>query len=145
MQPQSFTNHIRFYPPHHFIFYPVLLALEAYAIHRIFSDAALREIWIFIAILLLLTGWLSYMLRQHYALTLQDRLVRLEMRHKYFVLTGKDFEPMEAKLSFGQIAALRFASDQELEALIAKTIDEHLSSRAIKALVRHWKADRMRV
>ncbi|AHF14374.1 DUF6526 family protein [Niabella soli] len=145
MQPQSFKNHIRFYAPHHFIFYPVLMVLVSFAVYRVFTDVALREIWIFIAILLLLTGWLSYMLRQHYALTLQDRLVRLEMRHKYFVLTGKDFEPLEAKISFGQIAALRFAPDEELEALVAKAIQEHLSPRTIKTLIQRWKADAMRV
>ena len=85
------------------------------------------------------------MLRQHYALTLQNRLVRLEMRHKYSMLTGKDFEPLEAKLSFGQIAALRFASDEELVPLVARTIKENLSPKTIKESIVNWKPDLMRV
>lgn len=145
MQPQSFKHHVRLYPPHHFIFYPVLLVLGIFSVYRIFTDAALREVWVFISLLLLLIGWLSFMTRQHYALTLQDRLVRLELRHRYFVLTGKDFEPLEAKLSFRQLAALRFASDEEFEPLLTKASEENLPPRAIKALIQHWKADTMRV
>ena len=145
MEAQQFKNHIRYYPPHHFIFYPVFLILEGFAVYRIFTSEALREVWIFIAFLLLLVAWLSYMTRQHYALLLQDRLVRLEMRHKYSMLTGKDFEPLEAQLSFGQIAALRFASDEELVPLIHKTIKEILPPKTIKQMIQHWKADLMRV
>lgn len=145
MAVQNFSNHVRYYTPHHFIFYPVILLLEAGAVYQIFNDPALKMVWIFIALLILLTGWLSYMLRQHYALTLQNRIVVLEMRHRYFVLTGENFEPLERQLSFSQIAALRFAPDEELRSLTGKTLQEGLSSREIKQQIRNWKADRMRV
>ncbi|ANH81269.1 hypothetical protein A8C56_09975 [Niabella ginsenosidivorans] len=145
MKVQHYKNHIRYYPPHHFVFYPVVLLLEGFAIYRAITNESLRELWVFIALIVLLVAWLSYMTRQHYALQLQDRLVRLEMRHKYAMLTGKDFEPQEQKLSFGQIAALRFASDDELVPLINKAIKENLPPKAIKQMIRHWKADYMRV
>lgn len=145
MSAQQFSNHVRYYTPHHFIFYPVVLVLEAGAVYQIFNDPALRMVWVFIALLILLTGWLSFMLRQHYALTLQNRIVLLEMRYRYLVLTGKSFEPLEAQLSFSQIAALRFAPDEELQALVEKTLKEALSSNVIKQQIRNWKADYMRV
>ncbi|MBZ4191675.1 DUF6526 family protein [Niabella beijingensis] len=145
MADQHFKNHVRYYPPHHFIFYPVLLILEAGAVYNIFNDPALKTVWVFIALLILLTGWLSYMLRQHYALTLQNRIVVLEMRHRYFVLTGQSFDALERQLSFSQIAALRFAPDEELQALIKRTLEEKLASRAIKQQIKNWKADTMRV
>ncbi|WP_300601052.1 DUF6526 family protein [Niabella sp.] len=145
MAAQQFSNHVRYYPPHHFVFYPVILVLEAGAVYQAFNDPALRLVWIFIALLLLITGWLSFMLRQHYALTLQNRIVLLEMRYRYFVLTGKNFEPLEQQLSFSQIAALRFAPDEELPSLIEKTLKEALSSRNIKQQIRSWKADDIRV
>ena len=37
------------------------------------------------------------MLRQHYALTLQNRIIRLELRYRYFTLTGKRFEEIDRK------------------------------------------------
>ncbi|SDD34382.1 DUF6526 family protein [Niabella drilacis] len=145
MASQRFSNHVRYYPPHHFVFYPFLLLLEAGAVYNIFCDPALRTVWIFIALLILLIGWLSYMLRQHYALMLQNRMVMLEMRHRYFVLTGKPFDPLEQLLSFSQVAALRFAPDEELLPLIEKTLQEALPPRSIKQQIRSWKADTMRV
>ncbi|MCD2421443.1 DUF6526 family protein [Niabella pedocola] len=145
MSKQQFSNHVRYYTPHHFVFYPIILILEAGAVYQAFADPALRMVWIFIALLILLTGWLSFMLRQHYALTLQNRIVILEMRHRYLVLTGKTFEPLEQQLSFSQIAALRFAADEELPALIEKTLKERLSPQAIKQQIRNWKADNRRV
>lgn len=99
----------------------------------------------FIAAIIFVVIWLSFMMRQHYALGLQNRLVRLEMRLRYFELSGKRFEPVEARLSFGQIAALRFASDEELPALLEKAMRENLSPRSIKKSIVTWRPDHMRV
>src|SRR6476620_4545108 len=117
MQEQSYKNHIRFYPAHHFIFYPLLILLFAICLFFAFQYKEQRLIWTFFAIAMLLLGWLSFMMRQHYALNNQNRIVRLEMRFRYFALTGQRLEPVEHRLSFGQIAALRFASDDELHVL----------------------------
>ncbi|MGJ7031467.1 DUF6526 family protein [Niabella hirudinis] len=145
MASQRYSNHVRYYTPHHFIFYPAILLLETGAVYNIFHNPALKLVWIFIALLILLIGWLSYMLRQHYALTLQNRVVVQEMRYRYFVLTGKNFEPLEQQLSFSQIAALRFAPDEELLSLIEKTQQEGLRPRFIKQQIRNWRADTARV
>lgn len=90
-------------------------------------------------------GWLSFMTRQHYALGNQDRIVRLEMRLRYFQLTGEPFNSKEAKLSLAQIAALRFASDAELIALIERSIRENLSAKDIKESIQAWLPDHMRL
>lgn len=141
---QNYRNHIRFYVPHHFIFYPVLSFLLAFAAYQ-----ALRgdnsPIWIFFTILLAMIGWLSYMLRQHYALTAQNRVIVLEMRFRYYVLTNQRFELIEDKLSFGQIAALRFASDDELPALVQKALTTGLSPDEIKRSIVNWLPDYRRV
>lgn len=145
MSVQNYKNHVRYYPPHHFVFYPLLLILFSIALYKHFTSDSDKILWLFIAIGLLFIGWLSFMMRQHYALTIQNRLVRQEMRHKYLVLTGKDFEPLEQQLSFGQIAALRFASDEEVISLIEKTLAENLQPDVIKRSIVNWKADGMRV
>lgn len=90
-------------------------------------------------------GWLSFMMRQHYALTNQNRTVRLEMRLRYYQLTETRFDTFEKQLSFAQIAALRFAGDHELPVLVNKTIAENLRPDAIKKLVTDWQEDHMRV
>ena len=85
------------------------------------------------------------MVRQHYALGNQNRIVRLEIRLRYYILTGKRFEQIEEQLSFKQIAALRFAADDELGPLIERAISQKLSPEQIKKSIVNWQADNMRV
>ncbi|MDR6969319.1 hypothetical protein J2X31_003349 [Flavobacterium arsenatis] len=141
---QSYTNHIQFYPAHHFVFYPLATLLLISSISFIF----LREdklLWSFISVLIALIIWVSFMLRQHYALILQNRIIRLEMRYRYFVLTNERFELIEHKLRDSQIFALRFASDDELPGLVKKALEENLSSRRIKRSILMWIPDNHRV
>ncbi|MFA6059364.1 MAG: DUF6526 family protein [Taibaiella sp.] len=145
MQEQSYKNHIRYYPPHHFIFYPLLILLFAVCIFFAWQYEEQRLIWVSFAVTMLLLAWLSFMMRQHYALNNQNRIVRLEMRFRYFALTGQRLEPVEHRLSFGQIAALRFASDDELPILVGRTLAENLSPKAIKKAIVQWEPDHMRV
>ena len=98
-----------------------------------------------ISILFILLGWLSFMMWQHYSLTNQNRLVRLEMRLRYYQLTQKRLEDIEPGLSFSQLAALCFASDDELPGLIQQTLDNKLSPDAIKRSIKNWLPDTMRV
>lgn len=88
---------------------------------------------------------LSFMIRQHYALTLQNRIVLMEIRYRYFVVTGQRLEPLEEKLTEGQLFALRFAPDKELAELTQKAMNENLSPNKIKKSVKNWKADDRRV
>lgn len=85
------------------------------------------------------------MLRQHYALGLQDRILRLEFRQRYFEIYGQRSENIEERLTFSQIAALRFAGDDEFKKLLEKTLKENLSANAIKKSITEWKADQNRV
>jgi hypothetical protein len=145
MKKQTFDNHIRWYPSHHFVLYPVLLLCTAGSIICLLRYPQDAAIWISITAVFLLIGWLSFMVRQHYALYNQNRIVRLEMRLRYYQLTQKRFEEVEDKLTFGQVAALRFASDEELPVLIQKAISENLSPGSIKRSVQNWQSDTMRV
>ena len=145
MENQNYKNHVRFYVPHHFVFYPVLMVLLGASCYFITKPTEQSVIWIFIALLFFMMGWLSFMLRQHYALNNQNRIVRLEMRFRYYVLTNQRLEKLEDRLSFGQISALRFASDEELPALVERTLKENLSPDEIKKSVINWIPDHMRV
>lgn len=145
MENQNYKNHIRFYPAHHFVFYPVTLILLVISIYFAFKFEEQRMIWIFMSILIALIIWVAFMLRQHYALILQNRIIRLELRYRYFTLTGERLELIEDKLNDSQFFALRFAPDEELENLIKKAISENLSGTAIKKSIKNWKGDYHRV
>jgi len=144
METQSYKNHIRFYPPHHFVYYPIVMG---FFIVSIYFAATTSDtlIWSFIAAIFGVLFCLAFMMRQHYALTLQNRIVRLEMRYRYFTLTNKRYEIIESQISDEQLFALRFAPDEELIALIEKTLTQHLSGIEIKKAIVNWKGDYFRV
>ncbi|WP_269235371.1 DUF6526 family protein [Flavobacterium flavigenum] len=144
MKVQSYQNHIRFYTPHHFIYYPVLIVFLAFSIYFAFTTPQ-HLIWGFIAVVFIFLFCLAFMLRQHYALILQNRIVKLELRYRYFVLTGTRFETIEHKFTDDQIFAFRFAPDAEFLPLMERAITENLSGDDIKKAIKHWKGDYNRV
>ena len=144
MKIQTYYNHIRFYTPHHFVYYPILTIFLAASIYFAFTTND-TLIWSFISVVFVFLFCLAFMLRQHYALILQNRIVRLELRYRYFTLSGKRFEEIEYKLTDDQIFGLRFAPDDELLPLIEDALKNNLSGDAIKKAIVHWKADYNRV
>ncbi|MDR6763331.1 hypothetical protein J2Y38_003550 [Flavobacterium sp. 2755] len=144
MKIQTYYNHIRFYTPHHFVYYPVLTVFLVFSIYfaTTTNDAL---IWSFISVVFVFLFFLAYMLRQHYALILQNRIVRLELRYRYFTLTNKRLEEFEHKLTDDQIFALRFAPDDEFLPLLEDALKNNLSGDAIKKAIVHWRADYNRV
>jgi len=145
MAEQNYKNHIRFYTPHHFVFYPVMMVLFNFAIFKVVTNEENRLIWIFLSVLVAVITCLAFMLRQHYALTLQNRIVLLELRYRFFATTGERLEMYEGMLSEGQLFALRFAQDDQLLYLIKRVINEELSADAIKRSIENWKPDHHRV
>ncbi|MEO5889833.1 MAG: DUF6526 family protein [Ferruginibacter sp.] len=145
MKQQQYSNHAKYYYPHHFIFYPVVTTLTiASAIHALKHPDRQME-WLAITAIFILLAWLSFMVRQHYSLTNQNRMVRLEMRLRYYQLTQQRLEDVESRLSFAQLAALRFAPDAELPGLVQQTLEHNLSPDQIKKTIKNWLPDNMRV
>ncbi len=144
MKTQSYKNHIRFYPPHHFVYYPIIITFLAFSIYFIFTTNE-PLIWTFISVVFVVLFGLAFMLRQHYALTLQNRIVRLELRYRYLATTGERFEKFENQLNDSQLFALRFAADEELQNLVERTLHENLTGKDIKKGIVNWKADHERV
>ena len=108
-------------------------------------DGDNKPVFIIMGVICFTIAWLSFMLRQHYALGNQNRIVRLEMRLRYYQLTHTRLEEYEDRLSFDRLAALRFASDEELPALLKRAITEDLSADEIKKAIVNWQPDEMRV
>lgn len=145
MQNQNYRNHKKYYAPHHFIFLPMLLILMIMGVCKIFTDEANQLTWILFSVVIFLISYLAIMLRQHYALGNQDRIIRLEFKQRYFEIFNERSDDVAGKLSFSQIAALRFAYDDEFKILIKRALNENISGDEIKKAIVQWRPDNDRV
>jgi uncharacterized membrane protein YdbT with pleckstrin-like domain len=143
MAEQTFTNHTKVFPLFHFFVLPVLVINLGIQIYRMktfwFSYTTILGVLIALALIL---GFLS---ARRFALSVQDRVIRLEERLRYQLLLPADLQPRIEEFAVSQLVSLRFASDTELPALARKVLDEKMLERkAIKRLVKNWKPDYLR-
>lgn len=76
----------------------------------------------------------------------QDRLIRLEERLRLANILPADLKARIGELSLDQLIGLRFAGDAEVTDLTREVLAGNLRDRkAIKAKVRNWRADWLRV
>jgi uncharacterized protein DUF6526 len=79
------------------------------------------------------------------ALTVQDRVIRLEMRLRLMDVLPADLKPRIRELTRQQLVALRFACDAELPDLVREVLAGQLkSSKEIKLRVKDWQGDFLR-
>ncbi len=62
-----------------------------------------------------------------FALTVQDRVIRLEMQLRLQSVLPPDLRARIPEFNVAQFVSMRFASDAELPELARKVLDEHLS------------------
>jgi hypothetical protein len=142
MESQSFSNHVRVHPVYHYFTVPVSLGLVLAALVNLILYFSLGSAILFISMVVL---HLAIFLGRDYAKKNQDRIIRAELRLRYFQLTGQRLEEMENHLAIGQLLALRFASDAELVEFIQNPETQKKSPEAIKHQIIQWNADWMRV
>jgi hypothetical protein len=139
---QNFENHTRFVPAFHFFIFPVL------AINLIWSLVRLRNGIGFASVLsVLLAAALAglALAARLFALTVQDRIIRLEMRLRLERLLPADLAPRIGDFSVAQLVSLRFAGDAELPLLARQVLDEKLNDRkTIKRRIKSWQGDFLR-
>ena len=82
-------------------------------------------------------GWIS----RAYTVRLQDRIILLEMKVRAAELLPAGQDAQLAKLTKSQIVALRFASDEELGALLDRAVRENMAPTDIKAAIKTWQPD----
>lgn len=145
MNEQNYKNHRKFYPPHHFIYLPILIILEIFGIYKIWDNPENQLTWILFSIVIFLLFYLAFMTRQHYALGLQNRMVMLEFKQRYFEIFGQRSDEVTDQLKFSQIAALRFAYDDEFKELLGRALKENISGDEIKRSIKNWRADHQRI
>jgi len=140
---QNYENHTRWHPPFHFFLMPLFLLNFIFAAVQLYRFRDLDHVWLLVLAvgLFVLTA-----LARTNALRVQDRLIRLEERLRYGRVLPQPLAQSAGALPLGQIVALRFASDEELPALVQQVLDGKLTKGGeIKRAVRHWRADTLRV
>ena len=114
-----------------------VVVLVAFARNAYRAPSALAGWFVVLGAVLVMT----VSLLRTFALTLQNRIIRLEMQVRLARL-GRERDL--ARLALPQLIALRFASDAELPALVDRTITEQLPPDQIKRAVTDWQADFLR-
>ncbi len=143
MKEQTFANHTRLVPAFHMIALPILVLNLADQIYRMVRLGISFDsvVSLLLAIALILVALYARM----FALTVQDRVIRLEMRLRLEGVLPPDLKPLIPKFSVDQLVALRFASDAELPSLCRRVLEEKLTKRSsIKELIKTWKPDYLR-
>jgi hypothetical protein len=142
MKEQNFNNHAQMVPGFHYLTFGGIIALLGGSINYLLKSSPENK---YIAALLVLTSIIFVLVAWYtrtFALKAQDRAIRAEENLRHYVLTGK---LLPARLTVGQIVALRFAPDPEFPALAEKAASNNLSGKEIKQSIQNWKADFYRV
>jgi hypothetical protein len=139
---QNFENHAKFVPSFHFFILPVFLFNVVWSIYRLVHSLSLESA---ISLVLALAFLLLAFHARVFALTVQDRLIRLEMRLRMQQLLPQELRPRIPDFTIDQLVALRFASDTELPGLCRKVLDGKIANRkAIKKMIQDWQSDLLR-
>ena len=139
---QTYKNHASLRPAYHYFVLPVLLTNALLAIRSLVQAPSLDTTWAFVVAFALLT--LAFVARVM-ALTVQDRVIRLEMRLRLRETLPPDLKARIYELTPRQLVAMRFASDQEMPELMREVLAGNLASpKAIKTRVKNWQADYLR-
>src|ERR1700692_3362081 len=130
-KPQNLRNHARFVPPFHMFVLPVFLLNVGWTIYHVIKAGISFESVLGVLMAFALITFALF--ARLFALTVQDRVIRLEMRLRLAEVLRGHLRPRIPEFTVGQFVSLRFASDTELPALSRKVLDEKLNDRkAIK-------------
>ena len=141
-QKQSFENHVRLVPPFHFGVLPILLVNLVWSLYQLVKAFS----WPTVLGTLMALAFIGMALfARAFALTVQDRVIRLEMRLRLEKLLSADLKARIPDLTPDQFISLRFAGDEELPALVRELLDKNITDRKeIKRRVKNWQADQLR-
>ena len=139
---QNLENHARYVPLYHFVLTLLLLvnlAFWVFVMLKGFTGLRLAGLCVALALFLL------FFFARKFALTVQDRVIRLEMRLRMERLLPADLVSRFGEFEPRQLVALRFAGDGELPDLARRVLAGELKSNAeIKRQIKDWQADWLR-
>lgn len=139
---QSFQNHAKYVPPFHYFVIPLLLLNLGWAARNAMQDPGAGTI---IALTTALALFVLAFLTRIFALRVQDRVIRLEMRLRLREALPASLHSRIMEFTPGQLIALRFASDNELAALAETVLRDRITDKkTIKSMIKVWNPDHLR-
>jgi hypothetical protein len=143
MSAQNFANHAKTVPAFHFFVLPVLFLNIGWSIYR--WKTLFWSIDGGIGVLTSVAILIGFLCARMFALSVQDRVIRLEERLRCERLLPQDLRARIVEFEPGQLISLRFASDAEFPTLARKVLNEKMTDRkAIKQQIKDWRADFLR-
>lgn len=140
---QSFKSHTRWNPAFHFVASPILAINLFLHARDLVHEPTGASLW---GTILAFGLWLGIALGRSQAITVQDRLIRLEETLRLQRLLPPEEHAGIASLDRRQFIALRFASDAELPALYRRVRNGEFGKASdIKAAIANWRPDTLRV
>jgi DNA helicase HerA-like ATPase len=141
-KPQTYSNHARRQLVFHFFLVPVLILNLLYSVILLIRHPNPNAVWVVIMAIALLV--MAFLVRIN-PIKVQDRLIRLEERLRLSNLLSEPLRSRIPELTERQLVALRFASDEEIPALVEETLAHHLKGKEIKQRIKNWRPDHWRV
>jgi hypothetical protein len=139
---QTFENHARIIPAYHFLTFGILVFNALWCIYVAISVPSMDSL---VRLLVAIALLFLFFFARVFALTVQDRVIRLEMALRLRDVLPPDLRTRVGELTVKQLVALRFASDAEMPALVATVLADGIhDQKTIKKMVRSWQADHLR-
>lgn len=140
--PQSYATHRNFPGIYFRVAVPLVLVALALGVTVLWRERSLAGLAL-VAGALAAFGALAA--ARVMANTVQDRVIRLEMRLRLRELLPAELHPRINELTRGQLVGLRFAGDRELPELVTRCLSGELKgAEAVKREVRDWQPDFLR-
>jgi hypothetical protein len=139
---ETYSNHRRFVPLYHYVAGPILIANFVHAAWALRHGLSFESIlWAATSFAFLLIAFYA----RAFALRVQDRVIRLEMRLRLRDLLPQDQRQAIDALTLRQMVGLRYASDAELPALFAEVVRTgEQNPDTIKKKIKNWTPDNAR-
>ena len=139
---QNFANHSRLVPPYHMFVIPIFMVNFVWRLVQLKDGITFASI---MNVLLAIAFVILVLYARLFTLTVQDRVIRLEMRMRLERLLPADLRSRIPEFTVAQLISLRFAGDEELATLARQVLDEKLNDRkSIKRRIKNWQADLLR-
>jgi hypothetical protein len=139
---QSIRNHRRWFPLYHFVATPILGVATVMATMDVIRAPGRGTI---LVVLLCWGVLLAVLAVRVMALTVQDRLIRLEETLRMQRILPDDLQAVIPTLRRRHFIALRFASDEELPDLVRRVAAGELTDQqSIKVAITTWRPDHFR-
>lgn len=139
---QTYKNHAQVVPLYHYVAFPILAANFIWSARTAMQAPGAGTV---IAAATAFALIVMFFFARIFALKVQDRVIRLEMRLRLRELLPAALHPRIADFTPGQLVALRFATDAELPELAQAVLRDNVTDKkAIKQMIKVWNPDHLR-